>query len=373
MSLINQVLQDLDQRSSDTGRALPFTNAANEKANQSQHLKKWIVIVAVVLAANWLLVSIYGGDFAQWMTKTGSQGDAVVQHVVVPKAEPQTPEETKADEPLVLQAPQKNINTDAKAPDVISKVSADKPPVVRKVMAIKTEKTIPAIADDAEWFPKEQNLEPEPQPVIHVKPIVNKPKHIQINRVRNPYKAQLDEALALVDSGKLVKAEPFLEQLVKQYPDKVEPAELLVGLYMRDGRDAKAGALIQNALSIDPGNANLALIQAQLMLDKGTVKKAIDVLMPQMKQEQPSVSVMQMLGALLQQSGRYMEAVKVYDKLVLSNPAVSSSWLGLAIALDELKRKGADTAYERSLRLGGLDAKAATYAQQRLVALKGGQ
>lgn len=219
--------------------------------------------------------------------------------------------------------------------------------------------------------PIEQLVRPTPSYIAlrNVEPLTASPPRA---RRAAPVKSKADvadsplaKARAQIESGELSSAESTLTRHLDRMPDDRIARELQVGLILRGGRHAEALRAIDDGLGRHPDNAKLLLIKARLLAEQGKVAAAVDLLRRLAAGERPSMDSLLLLGALYQQQGRYALAVDVYRRLLVVRPTAGPAWVGLAIGLDGLGKPEALAAYQRALRLGGLPEAAERYARQR--------
>ena len=195
-------------------------------------------------------------------------------------------------------------------------------------------------------------------------------RSVKTNASARPSAAE--RARRQIDAGDLAAAEQTVADRLRRQPADREARELLIGLMLRGGRYAEAGAAVDEGLVHHPGHRKLVLIKARLLTQAGATDAAVELLKTLPQAGAGSVEVLQTLGALYQHQQRFAEAVLVYRQLVSGRPTLGTAWVGLAICLDSLGDAEALEAYRQALSLGDLPAAAARYAQQRRDALEGG-
>ena len=179
----------------------------------------------------------------------------------------------------------------------------------------------------------------------------------------------LADARIAIARGDLAEAETFLLQHLQHASGDLAARELLIGLMLRGNRHAAAIAQLDQGLMHHPQHPKFVIIKARLLAQNGDTAAAIRLIERSPVAGRNGVQLRQMLGALYQQQGRYEEAVENYRTLLAFTPGAGSAWVGLAISLDALGDAEASDAYRRALALGGLPVPAAAYARQRIVQL----
>jgi tetratricopeptide (TPR) repeat protein len=183
----------------------------------------------------------------------------------------------------------------------------------------------------------------------------------------------LESARQAIAAGELAKAEALLRDRLRSAPADRGARELLIGLMLRGERAAEALQQLEAGLGYHPQHLNYILIKARLLSDANQLDAATALLerAPPGSSERPQT--LQLLAALYQQQGRAELAVERYRELVALRPAAGDAWMGLAVSLDSLGSADAPEAYRRALAIGGLPSAAAPYARERLSQLAAGR
>lgn len=112
----------------------------------------------------------------------------------------------------------------------------------------------------------------------------------------------------------------------------------------------------------------LARLLARVYIDQGAEAKALAILEGASPEHSDDAEFSALLGLLYQRAGRHREAVEAYER-ALRHGDDARLWLGLAISLEGAEQPAAAReAYGRA-RERGLDPLLARYAAQRLAAL----
>jgi MSHA biogenesis protein MshN len=189
----------------------------------------------------------------------------------------------------------------------------------------------------------------------------------RVKTAKSPAPQSLEEIRREIELGELSFAEYLLQQRLRGAPADREARELLIGLMLRGERYDAAMQQLEKGLDHDPGNIKLSLIKARILAQSGQDEAAIRILESSPPSRTGRVERLQMLGALYQKQSRYEQARDNYRALLNLQPSAGPAWVGLALSLDGLGDPAAHEAYARALRLGGLPAAAEAYARQRIV------
>jgi len=188
---------------------------------------------------------------------------------------------------------------------------------------------------------------------------------------RERAEADFREALAALSTGDAARAEEKLRAALSIDPmaDKVRQA--LLGLYIRDGRREEAELLLDERLRLDAKQAGFALALARLQLERGASSDALATLQRSQSYAQASADYQAMLANAHARLGRHREAAERYEaaaRLAPRNPV----WLmGLGIELRTDNRPAeARAAFQQARELGGLSPQLAGFVEQQLRELR---
>jgi len=188
----------------------------------------------------------------------------------------------------------------------------------------------------------------------------------KVKTATSPAPQSLEEVRREIELGELSYAEYLLQQRVRGASDDREARELLIGLMLRGERYDAAMRQLDEGLRHDPGHIKFSLIKARILAQSGQDEGAIRILESSPPSRTGRVERLQMLGALYQKQSRYEQARDNYRALLNLQPSAGPAWVGLALSLDGLGDPAAHEAYTRALRFGGLPAAAEEYARQRI-------
>lgn len=389
MSLLNQVLQDLDGREeAQPGPGLRLAAAPEPPDTADDPVGRFAGFPMRHLA--WLLVMglLAGGVYLFW-PDSGDRPAVAVDPMVVPLVLPAIvtpaagPEQIPADL-FAVTAPESPASTETDPVSEATDTTTDDfgPAVptagLYKEIVVETE----VRAEDGGTVETGAD-QPEPLPLLTLRnvtlpdvPSTKVPDSAE-SRARTVVKSTTAGS-ALVDlrnkiaGGELAEAEQGLRAYLERHPRSREARELLIGLILRGGRERAAIRELEFGLRHHPDHAVFILIRARLQVEAGQTAAAIEALESQRQRKRATRGMLEMLGALYQQAGQYAAATDTYRELLRSTPASGPAWAGLAISLDATGDAEAVTAYRRALQAGGLPQAAEDYARARLIELGGG-
>lgn len=358
MSLINQMLQDLEQRKADPGATAAQVRAVSRPAKSSFAPWGWLLFM--------LLAAVAGGAYWIFGMPAGksSQPAPLLAKEHVPE----------------IAAPEPTHQPDY-APSVLQLASELSPPPAAPASEPKVEKATSAVASPpAPQLVPAPVAENPPQPVAAEvkKPAgrVESPQPAGVNKeIRQPNPPQRAEnaylqAYASLQQGRMGEAEESLRQALQLDPRHAAARQALAALLLESRRLDRAEQLLQQGLELQPGNAGYAMTLARIQVERGDVPAALATL-----QRNPpageNAEYHGFLAALLQRSERHKEAVEHYLAALRSNPSSGPWLLGLGISLqaDGQSAKAAEI-FRRARHSGSLSPELQAFAEQRLKQLQ---
>lgn len=361
MSLINQMLQELEQRKAEPGATAAQVRAVNSARRGGAAYWRWLLLL--------LLAGTAGAVY--WVVSTPSEkGRLPVQtpgKVMAPQATPSAPVPVpiKNNTPSVLQL----------AFDLGTVPSA--PPVVPE-----EKKTLPVAV-----LPEKQESRPVPVPVLAKPPVVvaeakvkagpaELPQSADINKeIRQPNPQQRAEnayrqAYASLQQGRMGEAEESLRQALQYEPRHAAARQALAALLVESHQLGRAEQLLQQGLELQPGNVGYAMTLARIQVERKDVTTALATL----QRNAPASDNAEyhgFLAALLQRAEHHKEAIDHYLVALRINPA-SGPWLiglGISLQADGQPAKAVEI-FRRARQSGSLSPELQAFAEQRLRALQ---
>jgi len=368
MSIINQVLKDLDEREplkTESGKYRLAAGAPAEQGPDYVRLAVWVVIAIAVIGA-----AVYYFWLEQ-QAKTVSeikpvqasvQSQAVIAEPV--RAEtPATVEQKSEPSVVTMEMPHKARGTDQSAAVEYLPLKEHSEPLVAVVAAPKESQPI-----KVEPVKPVKPVEPVKVEPVKSRPVVSKPvkQSSEIVIVKSS-KTGIALVKDLLETGRLTEAEKTLGEILDQTPNSLAAHELLTGLLLRNNRLQEAKNQLASARKFYPNNENLILLESRVLLEEGRVDDVIGLLKGLQSNGKAGIKSTAMLASLYQQKSEFSESLKLYNQLAKASPANSGYWMGLALSLDALNDPPkAKQAYTKALQTGGLSLSLTHYARQRI-------
>ena len=426
MSLINQMLQDLEKRrASGTERgALPNQVRVLPRA-QRFGTPWWLLGIGAAVAAIILLAWQLTHPLAPAQNATAEQAPIRPPAPAVtapqpgvpasrPAFDPQTTPEDRTT-PALPPSPEAKISTPhepapLKAPKVVdaaAKISRAaqtaantqsrvNPPVATTAViaaeAVAVPKSVPATpkvepakAAAAAEPAKPVPAAPEAGNAANVKPAVSGATAKVPAALANPQidkrsqqltSQQLAEneyrdAANFLSQGRLAEAQEGFRSALQHYPGHIGARQGLFGLLMEAKKSGEAEQVLQDGLKLNPNQPNFAILLANLQYERGDAAGAIETLQKTAPTAQGSPDYLARLAGLLQRQSRHQEAVDHYQAALRLAPG-SGVWLmGLGISLQALNRNTeSQEAFSRAKATNTLNPELQAFVDQRLKQLQ---
>ena len=421
MSLINQVLLDLEKRrASGTDRsALPDHVRALPEMRQGSRM--WWIVVAgglvvtmVVAWAVWSGIRLPGSrpmPPAVAPQAVSPPEDKVAEAAATPAAMADMPPRQDATVTPVPDSPRAGLSLELsnvpatmtekpqraaaklaepkKAPvataDVIAKAPVEPKANARSEAAAAAPVAAAPVPPVAASASKPANTGPQALPSKAEEPAPKRPavaavkpgtraaspeidKHVRQLTPQQLAENDYGKAMALLNQGgKLAEAREAFETALRHNPAHLGARQALFGLLIEAKNYAEAERVLREGLQLNPGQTSFTMALARLQVDRGNNQAAIDILQKGMAEAQNNADYHAFLAALLQRQQRHAEAIERFQAALNLKPQ-SGVWLmGLGISLQALNRNPeAQEAYRRAKASASLNADLQAFVDQRL-------
>lgn len=396
MSLLNQVLQDLEQgkaaQSPNTNSIFDQIKAATpNKSNNSIFI---LLIIIVLIAFTFVLyeftlppvvtnhvqpIKTAENTNIKSINMIPITASSTLQNQVITTKTPLI-SENSAIETLASPTTLKDvINNSAdtkktnvpitkikKITDKIKHVASISKPISQ--VASPQLKVVTEIIETPNTINKKVSVESKP-PSVEIAPKPAPKNIIKITTLSPEQKAdrlfvKAQKTLHLNEKHKL------LQQGLALNPSHIEAHVLLAHTYLQQGSINKAIVSLEDSLQLIPRNSLLTRALANLLLKNKQGKEALNLLLNINSHAVKDERLLNLLAAAYQQNKLAFKAGESYKKLLDINPDKAEYWLGLAVSLEDQKRNNdALVAYRKSLNLHGLKPAVISYIKQRMNSL----
>ncbi|MEI6893747.1 MAG: tetratricopeptide repeat protein [Colwellia sp.] len=168
-----------------------------------------------------------------------------------------------------------------------------------------------------------------------------------------------------IEARQIEKAEKLLEEVVILKPSDSQTRKKLAALWFGRKAYRDAISLLSQGIALDSQDSSLRKMKARIHLQQGQVTAALKTLKPldQLKDEQYQV----MLANTAQQAQQNKVAVKAYQLLTTMQPDVGRWLLGLAVLYDKNSQFNlASVAYNQALTKNDLSISSENFIKQRI-------
>ncbi|HZW12724.1 MAG TPA: tetratricopeptide repeat protein [Noviherbaspirillum sp.] len=375
MSLINQMLQELEARHSDVGTTEPFAQQIRAVPERRRvHPAWWIALgLGVVLSGliTWLLFRAPVAEKAPDVrAQLPLRLDAELSQVSVPPQKSDPPLVQPDDQMVTAQpqsAPESPASThESQLPPPVQPVAPPPSPVVAQPVQASSvsdgRKVAAASKPVAEMAVKQ--IDVAPAPVVISKQVKD---FTPQQRAENEYR----KALQTHQQGRTNEAITGLEQALQLDAHHAAARQTLIGLLLENKRQDDAVRLAQEGLKLDSAQPGLAMILARLQVERGELRPAIDTLERTLPHAADRADYHAFVAALLQRDERHRQAAERYLIALQKAPQNGVWWMGLGISLQaENRTKEAQDAFRRAKASNGLSPELHAFVDARLSQLQ---
>lgn len=371
MSLINRMLQDLEQRQSQGGeRGLPAGVRAVVSRGSERRSGWWLATLVVLLGIIVMLV---------WLLQ---------RRPTVPVNPPLAPVAVQPPvAPVVVQPPVVPVEAPAPVPDMASLRLADIPAIPMSVEAKKAELPPANRARASEKSP--EAVSPANPPAGNIKAVEKaraapgknegtgkRAEAIGVAPVKQISPQQQAEfsyqkAVSLLQQGRVTEAQESLGESLRVASDHAASRLALAGILVEKKQYAQAEQLLREGLGRGGSQPEFAMAMARIQVERGDGRGALETLQQNLPSAKDHAGYQAFLAALLQRQGQHKPAIEHYLTALRLAPASASSLVGLGISLQaENHLTEAQEAFSRAKTSGGLSPELQNFVEQRLKQLQ---
>lgn len=399
MSLINQMLKDLERRGAresnaspaDAEMIIPTKLDAITTLHSSQ--LPTIKLKLPLIKAGGVMVLLAGGAYL-WMQSTLAQSHnndmekAITVNIKPKPITRTTPVNTV--EPTIAPSATAIDSIVESSPLFETKLRFN-PPVIQPVdTKIQKEKIIANLVPETASVKPVTPIEPpalvtpnEPAPLIlerSVKPLAKQNtdntaigKQIRPDQKSGNYYRQ---ALSHLQQGRVSEAQANLTLALETNPTNQEARQTLAGLLLDNKRYDEARATLAAGLAIAPEQGDFRMALARLQIEAGDLTGAVNTLEQGLSYAKNNAEYQSFLATLLQRVNRHEEAINYYTMALspnstatdaLSTNTTTSALIGLGISLQAVgKLEKSQEAFIRVQSSTTLSPELSMFVEQRI-------
>lgn len=339
MSLLNQVLQDLEKRNE---QIIPEQHSLNNiKATSLAPQTKWHYFVLIIIFFI-VIVALFFFNYKQ--SKVISTHVSPVPALPIAKQQEKPP--IKIPKTAHKQLSKKVITVEKKVEPVIKK---------KQTVQIK-------VTNNAK--------EPEKKSVTALLMSTKSSANKVAEPVNNHQLAQSLFKSALKQRN-LTEKQIKLQQVLKLNARHIDARLHLANTLLQQGLTNQAENVLKQGNLLFPQNIQFINLHSQLLLQQKKADTALSLLQQVDSNYIQDETYLGLMAAAYQQKNNFEKSLEIYQKLLSINAEKAEYWLGLAIAYEnQAEKQHALYAYQQALNKNTLKTAIVSYIKQRISILK---
>lgn len=219
---------------------------------------------------------------------------------------------------------------------------------------------------------------PKKRVVKNTPPLADKTNSVLPVKVLQPLTAQQQaeqdyrNAMKFVALGNYRQAMLRLKKIIVKQPRYNAAKESLAVLLLRQGSVNQAERILQAARAQSPHYLPFIRLLARVYIKRGKTLKALQILLPNAPSMQQEPEYYAFIAGLYEQSSQPKLAAKLYAQLLQIEPNNGIWWMGFAVSLEQTRQYNrAIIAYQRARNSGMLNPALQVYVDERIATLQG--
>lgn len=385
MSVINQMLRDLDARDANDQeraglpprlRTLPPAGGKTPQPWRQLALGIAIGAVAAGIVASLLMGGEPGGTSASAppaMPPVASPATSTAPVIPAPPAAAVSPAPTFSPPAVIVDDAAMKLST------VIRRADPPAPPETTVTaapakLAVTAVKERPAGAKHAERpAASKKDALPAPAAEATSEAPADAPGEVQIDKrpkggqAREQAEAEYRKGMQATKQGDPMAAAVAFQRALVRDPGFAKARQALLATLVGGRQWAEARRVAEAGLALDPAQSGWAVILARLQFEQGDADAAIGTLERHAAHANGDADYQGLFAYLLQRQQRPAEAAERFRAGLALRPGEGRWWFGLGLALENSgKPAEAKEAYARAREAGNLPADMATVIEQKI-------
>lgn len=174
------------------------------------------------------------------------------------------------------------------------------------------------------------------------------------------------QAISYLQQGRVAEAQDQLKSAIVTYPLHDDARQTLVGLLVDNKRNDEAIHVLKAGLQVSPNHPAYAQTLARLQLDAGLVTDALHTLESNVASAQQPQEYHALMAVVLQKTGQHGQAITHYQQALSQGASTPVWYIGLGVSLQaEGRTQEAKQAYQQA-QSSQLSPELAQFVSQRL-------
>lgn len=174
------------------------------------------------------------------------------------------------------------------------------------------------------------------------------------------------QAISYLQQGRVAEAQDQLKSAIVTYPLHDDARQTLVGLLVDNKRNDEAIHVLKAGLQVSPNHPAYAQTLARLQLDAGLVTDALHTLESNVASAQQPQEYHALMAVVLQKTGQHGQAITHYQQALSQGASTPVWYIGLGVSLQaEGRTQEAKLAYQQA-QSSQLSPELAQFVSQRL-------
>jgi MSHA biogenesis protein MshN len=179
------------------------------------------------------------------------------------------------------------------------------------------------------------------------------------------------KGVASLRQGRMSGAEEYFRSAIEEDRSHVAARQALIGILIEGGRNADAEEVLTEALSINPRQPREAMVLARLQVERGDLQTAIRTLESISAYAGSDAGYYSFLAAVLQRASRHEEAAQQFRNALALMPRNAVWMMGLGISLRALgDNDGAKDAFRGAAGTGTLSPELQAFVTRQFTELR---
>ncbi|MCU4675059.1 tetratricopeptide repeat protein [Catenovulum sp. 2E275] len=403
MSVINQMLKDLDKRQQPPeviNTDYPTIDSEKQQLSSKNINLKWLLFALLILISAfvyWYLIHTSNHVLPPKTHQVIETVSAPLEDKPLQQSVPSTKDNanpTQEPQSILSQPTVSRINQDIEQPVA---TTSQKLPTLGELHSQKAhtvqKQTVAQKSNHqrATQQIKEQHSTPVEQSPVQIEKTTQKVQTtstqtapVENTQNSSPYLAikptqtsnidiatnQLNQAIALLDKGQFIKAEQLLHSALNLNPELHQARITLMSIRYGEKNYPSALAILQQGIESFPEYLAYRLLAANILLEIDKPQVAWSLIKDQTPNPQQEHTFYQFKASLAQQLQHWPIALTSWQQLLVVNPQNAKWQLGAAIAAEQTKNQTlAAKHYQLALELPGLSQASREFAQQKITRL----